>query len=101
MLNDPIAMEQPRRQGWIMTPDSHAHPPDQTPTILSLLGLLAAAPDRSSFFVELRAALPHLLPEVRVDLLAPGFGDEGPIVFTTGGLLPPPDIDTGADLALW
>src|SRR5262249_39357621 len=69
--------------------------------ISSVLGLLAAAPDRSSFFVELRAALPQLLPEVRVDLLAPGFGDEGPIVFTTGGLLPPPDIDNGADLALW
>src|SRR5262245_57309943 len=98
MLSDRIAMEQPRRQGWIMTPDSLAHPRDQTPTLRSLLGLLAAAPDRSSFFAELRAALPQLLPEVRVDLLAPGFGDEGPIVFTTGGLVPPADIDTGADL---
>lgn len=56
---------------------------------------LADAPDGQAFLHALRAALPQLFPEARVDLLRGRVGAERPVA-TVGDALDPPELVRGA-----
>jgi signal transduction histidine kinase len=71
--------------------------------VVSLLRLLAEAPDSQAFFATLRGALPALLPATRVDLLASDRPDYDylPLVGDDDRDLPGPAARSAAGFAEW
>ncbi len=85
-----------------MIAGAEAHPSPEPNDSVSLLRLLAEAPDTRAFFATLRGALPRLLPATRVDVLASERRVGSQMLLTCGASeAPPPVTHTAASFVEW